>query len=122
MKPLPNQSTESTESLLQEHIFPLFSLPDGDVMWQGDSVLDIERLVYYFCINNQNYILVNELHHGVSDSTLMNLLIGNAVAPHQKVASILPKEGHCTYVNVSRGNNVAPQLRGDFSAFRIVNR
>ena len=115
-------SHKSIESLLREHILSLFALPDGNLAWQGDSELDTERLVYYFCINNEDYLLVNESYHGVSDSKLANLLVRNAVAPRQRVVPVPPKEGQHTYVNISGGiNDPVPQLRGDFSVFRVLH-
>lgn len=112
----------SIQAFLQDHVLSLFALPGGNLEWHGDSELDMERLVYYFCINNEDYILVNELRHGVGDSKLTNLLNGNAVAPHQRVASVLPKVGQYTYVNLSeRTRRLPPRLKGDFSVFRIIN-
>lgn len=115
-------SYKSIESLLQEQVLSLFALPDGDLAWKGDGELDMERFVYYFCINNEDYLLVNELSHGASDSMLANLLVGNAVAPHQKVVPVPPKEGQHTYVNISGGiNDPVLQLRGDFSVFQVLH-
>lgn len=110
------------ELLLEERVLSLFALPSGNVIWQGGSELNTQSRVYYFYINETNYFLVNEVHHGVGENTFVNSLIGNAVAPHQRVAPILPKEGARTYVNVTRDNSEsASKLLGDFSLFRILD-
>ena len=111
----------SLNTLFEEYVLPLFQLPDGDMLWQGDSELDVERFVYYFSIHDNEYLLVHESYHGVSDDTLAKMLVGNAVAPHQEVASVLPKEGSRVYVTVARESaNQDPRLKGDFSVFQIL--
>lgn len=114
MKP---SSNNSIEQLLQQHVLPLFTLSDGDVIWQGDSELNTQSYVYYFCITDNNYLLVREAKHGVSDNTLNTLVIDSVIAPHQKAEPILPKDGVRGYVNISK---LVPQLSGDFSMFRIL--
>lgn len=114
-------SHTTIEHLLEKHVIPLFSLPHGEIIWQGDSALDTQSFVYYFSIDNDSYLLVNESFHGAGDNALKSLLIGNAIAPHQKVVPIPPKEGMCTYVNLLNKNDITvPRLAGDFSAFRIL--
>lgn len=110
---------EAAEHILQRHILSLFALPDGGVTWQGYSELNTQSFVYYFSIGSENYLLANESFHGAGDNALNNLLIGNAVAPHQKLAQIQPKEGVRNYVNVA-DDKAAPLLKGDFSVFRII--
>lgn len=123
MKYMQSSSNNAIEHLLRERVLSLFALPDGDVIWRGDSELNTQSFVYYFCINDNNFLLVNEPYHGVSDGTLVNSLTGNAIAPHQRVTPILPREGTCTYVTVSGENDtLVPQLAGDFSLFRILDR
>lgn len=117
---MQSPSDKSIEHLLKRHVLSRFSLPGGNVIWRGDGELNTQSFVYYFCIGNDNYLLVNEPYHGVGDNVLRDLVVGNAIAPHQKVESIRPKEGVRTYVNLSNKKILAiPQLMGDFSVFLI---
>ncbi len=114
-------SSKDVENFYKKNILPKFDLPHGDVVWQGESGLDIESFMFYFYIGKINYLLVNESYHGADNGHLIDLLIGNAVAPHQKVMPVRPKEGVLTYVRVSRQDGkVVPYITGDFSVFRIV--
>ncbi len=117
---MQSPSDNVIEHFLQTQVLSLFPLPDGNLIWQGSSELNAQASTYYFCIDNANYLLVNESHHGVGDNALHNLVIGNAVAPHQKVVSIRPKEGARHYVNLANKKiKTIPQLTGDFSVFLI---
>lgn len=118
---MQSPSGNTLERLLQSHVLSLFLLPDGELVWQGESVLTTEIFLYYFRIDNDNYLLVNEPIHGAGDNALKDLLIGNAVVPRQTVVAINAKENARPYVNLSKTNiEKNPRLTGDFSIFRIL--
>ena len=119
---MKSSDNTSLNTLFEEHVLPLFRLPDGDALWQGDSELDTERFVYYFSIHDNEYLLVHESYHGVSDDTLAKKLVGNVVAPYQEVMPVLSKEGSRVHATVARENGSQdPRLRGDFSVFQILH-
>ena len=108
------------ELFFEKHILPRFISPITDIVWEGESQLDMERSVFYFHCNNVNYLLVRELHHGVGDYKLTSLLPGNAVLPHQKIGNIHPKGSTRTYVHVSKDELMHNQAyAGDYSLFYI---
>ena len=100
----------------------MFLLPEGEVVWRGEGELDIQSDVYYFGIGSDDYILVYENYHGNGDGRLRDLLVGNAIAPHQQVAVVYPKRGPESYVHLIGGNDRLHQFAtGDFSVFRVIN-
>lgn len=108
------------EHFLEDHVLPLFAISGENVIWHGDSELNTQSFVYYFGINDTNYLLVKEAHHSAGDKALADSLAGNAIAPHQKAVQIPPKDVTRTYVRVSDDSDeVASQLKGDFSLFSV---
>ena len=119
---MQSSSDNLIEHLLEQRVLSLFTLPRGNVTWHGYSELNTQSLVYYFSINKFDYLLVNQVHHGVSDSTFFNSVIENTVAPYQKLVLIPPKESMHKYVSISKDNGEwASKLAGDFSLFQIFN-
>lgn len=120
---MQSQSSKTIEHFLQKHILSSFTLPDGKLAWQGYSELNAQSNVYYFCINADDYILVNEPYHSISGDTLANSLIGNVVPPHQKVILIPPKESTHFYVSIpNKYSKSMPGISGDFSLFHILEQ
>lgn len=112
---------DSPEIFLKEHILVLFNLPDGDLIWQGESELDIERFLYYFRIEDTDYVLVNELRHDGNIHKLTSSINSNALPPHKKALSIYPKEGTYVHSPCKDGESTSYKT-GDFSLFEIIDR
>jgi hypothetical protein len=109
---------KAIEEFYERNVLPLFDLPLGKIMWNGYSDLDYYTCTFYLSSDSTEYLLVNEAHHGENDHALESLLIGNAVAPHEKIERIHPKQGVRPYVPTS-GSDL-PYSTGDFSLFRII--
>lgn len=119
---MSNRQENTTRAFLEQYILPCFALPDGDIDWQGNSELDIESFLYYFRINDDNYLLVNEPYHGTGDHKLASLVTENAILPHQKAIALHPKNSTLTYVHISnKHHSFVPHQTGDFSLFHIIN-
>ena len=114
-----NLLSQSSTSFYENNVLPLFDLPKGNIAWQGYSELDNESYVAYFIVNGITYLLVNELHHGVSDYPLSTLVTENAVAPHEKITPVQPHRGTRSYITINASSNSSSYTTGDFSVFRI---
>lgn len=119
---MKSNTEKPIESLLEAYVLSRFSLPAGAIIWCGSSELGSEDFTYYFNIANKSYVLVNQPRRASGDVMLADVLIGNAVAPHERVSVISPIDGLVSYVSLSiEESRLSPWLVGDFTLFEVLH-
>lgn len=100
------------ESFYEKEILPHFQLPRGELAWHGYSDLDLDSFLYYFSIDQSNFLL---LHEGGARSG--GQLEDNAIAPHETLELIPTLDGDNEFY--AKNEDSSGRIPGYMSIYRV---